>query len=154
MIEPATIARTAHELGISPRQVRRDIRAGAPVAQRGARGRGRQTLLDVAALAAWRRCRGGEHATDRLRVIASEVPEIVAGAIYDAFAQIEGSHKRRCAGALAAAWYLACNAILDRLRVDCPEIAEISTLPEKIDRLRHIFGEFGSVGSLSRGDRR
>lgn len=142
------IVDAARALGISERALRRDIAAGAPVLRRGSRGRGRAALLDVDAIAAWRRSRA-PRSDDRLLVLAAEVPEIIGGAMHEAFALVDGPHKRLVAGALAGAGYMAIVALLDRLRREAPSVPEASTLPPKIIRLRQIFGTSGSLEPLS-----
>jgi hypothetical protein len=138
MTDSRTLAQAACELGISRSQLMRDIRAGAPVARLGSRGRGRQTLLDPEAITAWRRSRSAPQPDDRLALLAAEIPSLLAAAVHSAFLQIEGPHKRASAGTLAAAWYLATVALLDRLRADVPGIPEVSTVPEAIESLRKI----------------
>lgn len=125
------------ELGISPVTLRRWMRAGAPVARRGRRGRGGEALIDPAAVTAWRlSCEVSDHAD--LIVLAGELPEIVASAIGEAFLHVEGPHKRACAGVLAGAWYLVTLALLDRLRRVVPDLNDPTALPTSIERLRKI----------------
>lgn len=138
MTNPLTLASAAQALGISQATLMRDIRAGAPVARLGSRGRGRRTLVDPEAIASWRRSRSAPRPDDRLALLAAEIPSLLAAAMHAAFVQIEGPHKRASAGTLAAAWYLATVALLDRLRTDVPAIPEVSTVPEAIDALRKI----------------
>lgn len=121
--------------------MRRWIGDGAPVARRGGRGRGRSTLVDVAALSAWR----SGHAEDYPHILAGEVSEIVAAAMYEAFVAIEGPHKRAAAGVLAGAWYLATSALLDRLRQDATDVPELRAQPEKVLMLRSIFDDSGRL---------
>ena len=135
------VAAAAAELGVSERQLRRWLRDGAPQARRGGRGRGRAALVDPAAIDAWRRQGEAEAA---LRALAGEVPELVASAVFEAHRMTEGPHKRALAGALSAAWYLATLALLERLGA-AGELVE----PEKIIRLRQIFGHSCSVGRNS-----
>jgi hypothetical protein len=136
-----TIAEAARALRLSPRQILRDISQGAPVARRGGRGRGRATLIDIDALAAWRRSQQARERefADVLTTIAAELPELCATATHDLFVSLEGPHKRDSAGALAAAWFVVLTCVLDRLRRDAPNVPELSALPEKITRLRRIF---------------
>jgi hypothetical protein len=134
-----TIRDAARALGVSAPTVRRWLRDGAPVLRRGGRGRGRVALLDVDALAAWRRMRDGGTAHDALVVLAAEIPELVADAMHEAFVLVDGPHKRACAGALAGAGYLAIVALLDRMRRDDQRVPEVTTLPAKIDQLRLHF---------------
>jgi hypothetical protein len=66
------------------------------------------------------------------------VPEIVAAAVAEAFRGASGPHKRGCADVLAAAWYVVTVAVLDRIRRECPDVPEVETVPEPIERLRKI----------------
>src|SRR5262245_58720791 len=113
MPEPKSMIEAARELGISRSQLARDIRAGAPVARRGGRGRGRTTRIDVDAVAKWRKGKGAQLDVDALRLFAAVIPELVAEEIYEAFTKIDGPHKRECAGALAAVWYCVTTRLLD-----------------------------------------
>lgn len=133
---PLTAA--ARKLNVSVPTLRRWMADGAPVARRGRRGRGGAALLDVAAIEAWR---GTGAATDLLHVLAAEVPELVAGAVEEAFRAATGPHKRAFAGHLALAWFEVTSRLLDRLRRDVPEIPELATVPERIERLRQIARE-------------
>lgn len=154
MADPLPVQDAARALGVTVRTLRRDLAAGAPVVRRGGRGRGRAALVDVAAIEAWRRCRSQAAATDDvLRVIAAEIPEILAAACHTAFVTIDGPHKRQAAGILAGAWYLASVAVLDHLRRIDPTLPDVTAVPEKIDRLRRIF-EAGRMvrSSFPRGD--
>jgi hypothetical protein len=149
MTDPATIGArvlaglpaAARELRVSVPTLRRWLRAGAPVAHRGRRGRGGQALIDPAAVAAWRGSGKAEHGD--LIVFANELPELVAGAIAESFQHIEGPHKRLAAGALAGAWYLITVALLDRLRCHVPELRDPDVLPREIDHLRSIYRDSG-----------
>jgi hypothetical protein len=116
----------------------RDIAAGAPVVNRGGRGRGHAMLLDTSAIAAWRRRRRAARDCDALRVLAAQIPELVADGVMESFVAVEGSDKRRCAGILAAAWFVVANRVLDRIRRDVPDVPEIETVPEAIEALRKI----------------
>lgn len=144
---PVTISVAARALGVSVRALRRDLAAGAPVLRCGARGRGRAALLDVDAVAAWRRSQlpvdSREGGDDRLLVLASEIPELIATVMHEAFAKVEGPHKRLVAGVLVGVGYLAITALLDRIRRDAPNAAEpstlLATLPTKIAHLASHF---------------
>lgn len=127
------IEAAALELGISEPTLRRWIAAGAPVARRGRRGRGDATLIDPDAIAAWRGAR-----PDELRVLAGEIPELVAEACWSAFMLVEGPHRTACAGVLAGAWYVVTVALLDRLRRSGLDLAD-PAIPGKIAQLRAIF---------------
>jgi hypothetical protein len=135
----------ARALGISVRQVERDIAAGAPVVRRGGRGRGNATLINLQAFADWRRS-GPDY---RVRALAVELPEIIASAMYEAFVATHGPHKLSCAGVLSRAGYLASVAVVDRLRRDIPDLRELSGVPEKCDTLRRIFELSGKVRPVS-----
>lgn len=138
------LAVAARELGVAPETVRRWVAAGAPAARRGARGRGRRTLVDPAALAAWRRSCAAEGSNRELDAhrLAADLPNAIADAVDAAFRLAEGPHKRASAGLLAAAWFLSSTAVLDRLRELEPDVAELAVLPEKIRHLRGISSGF------------
>lgn len=109
------------------------------MSRRGSRGHGRAHLIDPAAVVAWKRAQGPILADgEALRPFAAELPEIVAGAIWAAFVDAAGPHKRACAGVLAATWYQVSCALLDRMRRDCPELGDVAEIPECIARLREI----------------
>jgi len=144
-----TVADAAKILKISAADVRRELRAGAPVVDRGGRGRGRSTLVDPAALAEFRSTRQSGCAPGVLLAIAQEIPQLIAGAIDQAFVESDGQHKRHLAAPLAAAWYLATCSVLDRMRRDAPDIAEPAEIPEKINRLRVILGSSGRLAPSS-----
>lgn len=130
-----TIPDAARVLGVTPRAVRRMVERGAPVARRGGRGRGRATLIDVAALRAWQRPSGRLVAPV---VLARMLPAAIATAIAAAHREIDGPHKRASAGVLAGAWYAASCAALDELRRLDPDVPEIDAIPDEIARLREI----------------
>ncbi|MEQ9002337.1 MAG: hypothetical protein RIE74_02110 [Pseudomonadales bacterium] len=142
MSKPCPVPEAAAELGIAPGTLKRWIAEGAPAARRGGRGRGNATLVDVAAVAAWRRGQGGE---DALIALAGELPELLADGAYEAFKLADGPHKRALAGSLTAAWSLMLQAVLDRVS---PNQARDS--PEKIKRLYAVFQGFVSVGDDER----
>jgi hypothetical protein len=112
------------------------VREGAPVVQRGRRGRGCALLVDPAAVRRWR----GADARDAVvMALAQVVPEILATATQDALQRTEGPHKRALAGCMVAAWYLGASAVLDHLRGIVAEVPEVTApLPEPIERLRKI----------------
>jgi hypothetical protein len=138
-----SIPAAARTLGVSEATLRRWLRVGAPVARRGGRGRGRRTLVDAAAIEAWRGC---GKASDALVVFAAELPELVADAVHEAFMLTGGPHKRATAGVLAATWYVVTVGILDRLRADVPDLHDPTLVPEKIAHLRMIFAACRNVG--------
>jgi hypothetical protein len=134
--EPLPIPEAAVRLNVAPGTLRRWVREGAPVALRGARGRGRLTLVDVRAVTAWRHQKTAE---DVLRVLAGELPALLADAVFETFTMVEGPTKRHAAGVLAGAWYVATTAAIDRIRLEVPDLAMPQVQPEKIARLRSIF---------------
>ena len=143
----------AAELGLSLPTLKRNIRAGAPVAKRGRRGRGCATLIDPAAFAAWRRSRATPAHDDRLLVITGELPELIAATVYECFIAMDGPHKRACASELAKCWFLVTTAVLDRLRTDRPDVPELDAVPEKINALRSIFTDASRTTSPSNDSR-
>lgn len=138
------IPAAAAELGVSERELRRWLRAGAPQARRGRRGRGGAALLDVHAVRAWRR---QATAQDVLVALAGEIPELVAETCDAVFVNSDGPHKRALAGSLVATWYCVTLSLLDRIRRVCPEVGEIGATPEKIIGLRHIWERSRSLDS-------
>lgn len=136
MSAPMPLNEAAQALDMSPSQLRRLVARGAPCVQRGQRGRGRVMLVDPQAVREW----SGASARDALLLaLASQLPEVLARAVDDAFRLDTGPHKAGTAGALGAAWVLAASAVLDVLRGHCPSVAEVSGhLPEQIERLRKI----------------
>jgi len=130
-----SIPDAARALGVSPRAVRRMVERGAPVARRGGRGRGRATLIDVAALRAWQRPSGRLVAPV---VLARTIPAAIATAIAAAYRDVDRSDKRALAGIFAASWYVASCAALDELRRLDADVPEIDVVPDEIARLREI----------------
>jgi hypothetical protein len=112
---------------------------------RGQRGRGRQALIDVAAVQAWRAARSGggdQAAVDAaMLTLAGEVPALLASAFGEAYRLVEGSDKRRAAGVMAGAWFVASTALLDRLRERCPAVPELQAVPNEIENLRKISAD-------------
>jgi hypothetical protein len=137
------IKAAAERLDVAPGTLKRWIREGCPTARRGRRGRGCATLVDPVAVAAWRSADGGGH--DLLIALAGDLPELVADAVWQVQAVTDGPHRDAVAGALAACWYQVTLAIADRIRQDAPDAPEPSALPEKIERLRSIFGRAGRL---------
>jgi len=138
MARALPIAEAARELRVRPGTLRRWIRQGAPVAQRGCRGRGHALLVDVSAVKAWH---GADARDGALLQIAAAIPEILAATTIQTLQDAQGVDKRKLAGILAASWYLSATATLDRLRELCAGIPEISSLPESIARLKKIARE-------------
>lgn len=99
-----SVAAAARALGLSTSQVRRDVSNGAPVVRRGTVGRGRGTLLELAAYRRWR---------DR-EFDAGRVMEAVAAALGDVLKRNTGldepAHvtlgikRRQAAALLCVAW--------------------------------------------------
>jgi len=89
----------------------------------------------VDAVLAWRRA---SRSDALILELAGELPNVLAAASLQAFAQIEGSDKPRMAGVLAGVWYVAACTVLDHLRAKCPEVPEISSIPPEVERLRKI----------------
>lgn len=141
---PVRFHQAARELQISPAKLRRLLAQGAPQARRGRRGRGGAAMLDPGAISAW--CGLARDPDGLPRVLASELPEILAAAIWTAFVETEGPHKTPCAGVLADAWYLCATAVRDRLAELDSSIPEITTVPLQIDHLRDINRNSGKVG--------
>jgi hypothetical protein len=125
----------ACELEASESTLRRWIAEGAPVARRGSRGRGRRMLIDPEAVRAWRR-QGDDARSDFVRVLASELPELLGNACADAYRI--APDKRNGAWIAVAGWQMVIGAITDRLRADDPDLPEINVIPESIERLRKI----------------
>ncbi len=134
------VTEAAAQLGVSVRELRRWLAAGAPQAVRGRRGRSGRARIDVQAVAAWRASMRGEavHAPHTLQLVAADVPEILALAIGRVFRSVEGPHKRAVAAVLAGAWYECATAMRDRIARDVPDVPEINAVPPEIGRLRHI----------------
>lgn len=135
MTAPLAIPEAAAELGIPPGTLRRWVREGCPVAQRGRRGRGLAVLVSVPDVRAWR---AADPCESQLLTLADELPHVLAGAAWQALCQVEGADKRRVAGLVAAFWFVTTTAALDHLRTKCPEIPELRCVPETIERLQKI----------------
>lgn len=135
MSEALAVDDAARELGVRPGTLRRWVREGCPIVQRGRRGRGLALVVDVNAVRQWR------EANERDAValeLAGIVPEVLAGAVHEAWRMSEGIDKRRLAGVLSAAWYVAATSLLDHLRDGCTSVPEIVSLPEPVERLKQI----------------
>lgn len=130
------VPQAARVLGTSSATLRRWIAAGAPVARRGRRGRGRATLVDPAAVMAWRRREGG---TDALLILAARLPELLAQAAEQAHrAAPDKRDPVTAAWCLCAAWQLGVAAVVEVAREAGADIPDISAIPEAIERLRKI----------------
>lgn len=130
------IARAAAVLGVSEGTVRRWIAGGAPVARRGGRGRGRVTLLDPAAIEAWRASQGNAGNTEAaLREFAGRIPELLGEAVYQAF---QGApDKRNGAWVAVAAWQFAVLGIFDALAEELGELPD-PPVPGNVAQLRQV----------------
>lgn len=127
------IRQAARALSASESTLHRWIAAGAPVARRGRRGRGHVTLIDPAAIEAWRAAKAGADDVDAaLRSLAGALPELLADAAFEAFRL--APDKRGAAWTAAAAWQLSIDAIHDHLQIDKP----CTELPEGVEWLRKI----------------
>ena len=125
----------AVELKVGEATLRRWIARGAPVSRRGHRGRGRATLLDVAAIRAWR-----APTTTGVdpRILAAVLPERIATALHEAHQHVVGPGKRAAAGVLAGAWHVACCAVTEELRRYDEDILDVGEIPESVERLQKI----------------
>jgi hypothetical protein len=131
------IPAAAADLAVSVPTLRRWLRAGAPLARRGARGRGRAALVDPQAVAAWR---ASQCVT--LAAAAAGLPDLIAGALADAFDQTEGLPKSRMAGFVAGAWYLAATRCMDHLRQHDEAVPDVTEpLPLAVARLLKIASQ-------------
>ncbi len=124
----------AHALGVSASTLRRWIAEGAPVARRGRRGRGRSTLVQVAAVTAWR----APGLSPSLAAALARGLERSAVAVADAHRELTGPHKVASAGPMVASWYLTGAALIDALREVDPQLTDISALPEPLERLHKL----------------
>lgn len=115
-----SIDRCAAALEISVAQLRRDLRAGAPQARPGRKGRGGAALLDPLAIAAWR-C-GSQGVEAFIRGLAAELPGRIATELVAQFRNIDGPHKRATGMEFQQAWGRIRNVILARLREHVPDL--------------------------------
>lgn len=139
MTGPLPLAEAARELDVSEATLRRWIATGAPVAQRGRRGRGCRTLICPNAIRQWRAATGREQV---LIELGSALPELLAESVAKSWQEAHGIDKRRLAGILSATWFVAASAVLEQLHRLHPAIApDPRTLPEPIRRLRKIAAQ-------------
>ncbi len=141
-----TIEQAAAALDLPPSTVRYWIdRRGCPTVRRGGRGRGRATLVDVAAVRRWMAGRDqptaptaptSEH--DLALMYAAELPDLLARTVYAAYCRIDSPHKRQLAASVAVAWYETASQELDRLRQQHPDIPHVTSLPKAINKLKSI----------------
>lgn len=84
---PSSLSEAAAALGISRRELKRWIAAGAPVIVRGRRGRGNRELLDVEALRAWDAARRAPRDAVRaaMATLAHQLPERLATEVAELF---------------------------------------------------------------------
>lgn len=119
-------------------------RKGCPVARKGGRGRGNATLVDVAVVRAWVAARDqpaptaptSEH--DLALAYAARLPDLLAGALYRAWCEVDSPAKPALAMQVARAWYQATSQELDRMRNRHPDIPHVTALPEAINKLKLI----------------
>jgi hypothetical protein len=134
-VTPLPLPAAADALGVTVPTLRRWIRAGAPLARRGRRGRGRQALVDVRAIEAWRASQA-----PTLAAAAAGLPEVLAAVVERAVLEADGLPKARMAGWAAGLWYSCSVAVLDSLRQHDPAVGDVSTVPLAVERLRKIAG--------------
>lgn len=134
---PLTLA--ARELGVSSSTLRRWIRAGAPLARRGRRGRGRAALVSVEAVASWR---ASYAVAERPGVSVipdfSAVPDILGDTISEILDRADGLPKQRIARMLCELWYVSAFRVMDHLREIDPATPDVSAVPLSIERLRKL----------------
>jgi len=110
------ISDAARALDVSPATLRRMLAQGAPAARTGGKGRGRCTLVDPAAIAAWRRSPAASVEAAPSGPGIDRLAELVAKACARVFELTEGRPRRHEAAALlAAAGYAITAAIADEL---------------------------------------
>jgi hypothetical protein len=140
------VQEAADALQVSSKTVRRWIEHGAPVASPGHRGGGGATLLDLAALRAWRDRQQLRRAVPdpstgadpvALRILSAELPHVIEEIMWMQFVESDGPHKGRLAGELAAAGVRLLWTLQDRIARELGEEPE-TTVPEKLRRLRLI----------------
>lgn len=131
------ISDAALALGIPQTELRALIAAGAPVAQRGGKGRGNCTLVDPEAVRTWRAASANERL---LQTLAAELPEVLATAMAESHALATGLSKGQLAAVLAGAWYVAATRALDALRAHSSAIPDLSVVPTAVRKLREIAG--------------
>ncbi len=128
-----TVSEAAATLNVRRGTLRRWLRGGCPVVRRGRRG-GDCTLVDVDAVRCWLAATPAEQ---QLIALASEIPALVAGAVFDVSRAVEGPHKTSTARVLGVAGLVVIDTLLKRLNRDVPNIsAELRDEPYRIARLR------------------
>jgi hypothetical protein len=122
-------------LDLTPKELRTLIaKGGCPVARPGRRGRGGETLIDVAKFRAWMRRR------DRKTISAAELSSKIEGvqrrmaaADFEFFRCITGPHKGPLRAHAVQAWYRHVNVM--RAAFDLPEL-EFDQIPLEITLMR------------------
>jgi hypothetical protein len=133
-----TIPVAAERLNVGVATVRRMLRAGAPQARRGRRGRGGAALLHVDSIRAWKAARNGTgDSTAALEAFAAQIPEVVADEMWRVFLLCRDKplDRRTLPGAFAALWYAIAKALRDRIAIEAPTVADITETPAQIDQL-------------------
>ncbi|MCR6651802.1 MAG: hypothetical protein NVV73_10085 [Cellvibrionaceae bacterium] len=128
------IEKAAIELGTKPGTLRRYCKQGMPH-QPGGKGRGKAVMVDPAVARHWITAPPDAR---QVLSIAGDLPSVLATAIFECWQQAEGVNKQRLAGVLAAGWYLAATAVLDRMREHNSAVPDISSLPAEIQYLQKI----------------
>jgi hypothetical protein len=140
--DAVTINGAAAELRVDPRTIERWFRRGAPVVERGRRGRANKpTLVDVDALRRWRNDQP-RAVDDPTVVLARALPDLIAAAVFDAFCAITNEPaKLRMAGPMADAWLRSTTSALDHLRTLNPDVPELDRAPVQIRHLRALAND-------------
>lgn len=130
------LAEAARELDVSEGTLRRWVAQGAPVAQRGRRGRGHRTLICPDAVRAWRAASVHDA---RLTELAGALPGLIGRAMADAFRLHPCKRQRAALAWLACAgWQLATETLTDELRRRLPGLPAQQPIPDEISALRKI----------------
>lgn len=142
---PLPIEQAAEVLGVRPGTLRRWVAEGCPHVP-GRRGRGHAALVDLVQVRAWLGTRNahdpGLIRSGMAQELAAQLPAVLADAAFAAFVEIDAPAKRQFAGPLTYAWAFMASAVADHLRAQCPDVPEVTFIPEAIERLRKI--EHGS----------
>lgn len=134
------VGAAAAVLGVSLPTLRRWIDDGAPVVRRGRRGRGKTTLVDPAAVQAWRMPNTASPLHGVGAAIAGRALEASANATAELHRSLTGPFKVEAAQVSVAVWYVVAVAFLDELRAHDATVEELSVLPHPIARLKLITG--------------
>lgn len=144
---PVSVSEAARALGVAPATLYRWFSEGAPgLVRRGYRGRGsdRFTLIDVAAVAAWRREREGKSdqcVPPAMLAAIARLPNTIAAEAKAHFERCSGPHKRALAAELAAFAVKAMLALGDRFReagVDVPPLLEVPEPLRQLDAISRL----------------